>query len=236
MAANIAPVPDTLQQQLRASLAVVAANKPAVKRQNLGLYDLEDHLAALLDSEETVPPELEVEYDLALREAVIATVAKRDRVGEFMSYLESQTALAAAEIKRLQDRKALFERTSARMEGYVTRVIESLGTETGKDGKERYKKLEGNTTTLSLRGCDKRAEVTNEEAVPTKYKRVTVTLPAETWELLCDSIDLDLRAQVLGEVTSPRVEVSTSLVKADLKAGIEVPGAELAGGYYLVRR
>ena len=38
---------------------------------------------------------------------------------------------------------------------------------------------------------------------------VTVTLPAETWELVCDSLDMDLRDQVLGEVgKSPKVEVS----------------------------
>jgi hypothetical protein len=77
---------------------------------------------------------------------------------------------------------------------------------------------------------------TDEMAVPTKYKRVTVTLPAETWELLCDSLDLDLREQVVAEVRAPKVEVSTSLVKADLKAEIAVPGAILAGGTYLVRK
>jgi hypothetical protein len=118
------------------------------------------------------------------------------------------------------------------MEGYVMRVIDSLGL----DAKGKRKKLEGNTVTLSLRGCDKRAEVTDEAAVPTKYKRVTVTLPAETWELVCDSLDLDLREQVLGEVRSPKIEVSTGLVKADLKADIPVPGAKLAGGTYLVRK
>jgi hypothetical protein len=57
-----------------------------------------------------------------------------------------------------------------------------------------------------------------------------------TWELVCDSADLDLREQVLGEVKSAKVEVSTSLVKADLKAEIPVPGAKLAGGTYLVRK
>jgi hypothetical protein len=120
----------------------------------------------------------------------------------------------------------------ARMEGYVMRVIESLGL----DANGKRKKLEGNTITLALHGCDKRAEVTDEAAVPTKYKRATVTLPVETWELVCDSLDLDLRAQVLGEVKSPKIEVSASLVKADLKADIAVPGAKLAGGTYLVRK
>lgn len=63
-----------------------------------------------------------------------------------------------------------------------------------------------------------------------------VTPPAETWELVGDSLDLDLREQVLGEVKSAKVEVSTSLVKADLKAEIPVPGAKLVGGTYPVRK
>jgi hypothetical protein len=49
-----------------------------------------------------------------------------------------------------------------RMESYVARVIESLGL----DAKGKRKKLEGNTITLALHGCDKRAEVTDEAAVP----------------------------------------------------------------------
>ena len=197
-----------------------------------GLYDIEAHLAAMIDSEELVPAELEAEYAVELQATILATVAKRDRVGQFFAHLESQAALAAAEITRLQERKALYERAFTQMEAYVSRVIDSLGT----DDKGKRKRLEGSTVTFSLRGCDKRAEIKNADAVPTKYKRVTITLPAESWELVCDSLDLDLREQVLAEVTSPRVDVSTSLVKADLKADIAVPGAELAGGTYLVRK
>jgi hypothetical protein len=118
------------------------------------------------------------------------------------------------------------------MQGYVMRVIESLGV----DDTGKRMKLEGNTITLSPHGCDKRVEVTDEQAVPTKYKRVTITLPAETWEQLCDSLDLDLRAQVLGEVKSPKMEVSTSAVKANLKSDVAVHGARLVGGTYLVRK
>ena len=196
------------------------------------MYDLELHLAALIDTEELVPVELENAYALELQATLLATVEKRDRVGHFMAHLEAQAALAVAEIKRLQDRKALYERAFGQMESYVSRVIDSLPL----DAKGKRQKLEGNTVTFSLRGCDKRAEVTDEMLVPTKYKRVTLTLPAESWELVCDSLDLDLRDQILGEVKSPKVEVSTSLVKADLKADIAVPGAALAGGSYLVRK
>jgi hypothetical protein len=196
------------------------------------LYDLEAHLAALVDTEEMVPAELEEQFALELHATLAATVEKCDRVGQFMAHLESQVAFAHAEVARLKAREAFYEKVFARMECYVSRVIESLGV----DAKGKRKKLEGTTVTFSLHGCDKRAEVTDELLVPTKYKRVTVTLPAETWELVCDSLDLDLREQVLGEVKSPKIEVSTSLVKTDLKAEIAVPGAKLAGGTYLVRK
>ena len=51
-----------------------------------------------------------------------------------------------------------------------------------------------------------------------------------------ESIDLDFRDRVLGAVTSPKLEVSATLVKTDLKAEVAVPGAKLAGGSYLVRK
>ena len=196
------------------------------------LYDIEAHLAALVDTEELVPAELEQEYARDLQATLAVTVEKRDRVGQFLAHLEAQIAFAHAEVARLKAREEFYEKVLARMEGYVSRVIESLGLDA--NGKRR--KLEGTTITLSLRGCDKRVEVTDEAAVPTRYKRVTVTMPAETWELVCDSLDLDLREKVLGEVKSPKLEVSTSLVKVDLKADIAVPGAKLAGGTYLLRK
>lgn len=196
------------------------------------LYDIEEHLALLIDSEETVPPELEEEYARDLQAAMTTAVDKRDRVGHFMAHLETQAAFAKAEIQRLQERERFYAKALERMEAYVTGVIEKLGF----DAKGKRLKLEGNTVTFSLRGCDKRAEIVDEMIVPTKYKRVTITLPAESWELVCDSLDLDLRDQILGEVKSPKVDVSVSMVKADLKAEVEVPGAKLAGGQYLVRK
>ena len=219
-----APAKESPRETLRLEPAPLPAARP--------LYDIEQHLAALVDTEELVPDDQEQMYALELHATLLAVVEKRDRVGQFLGHLESQIAFAHAEAARLKTREELYARALARMESYVSRVIESLGT----DGKGKRKRLEGSTVTLSLHGCDKRVEIKDERAVPTKYKRVTITLPAETWELMCDSLDLDFREQVLGEVKSPKVEVSTSLVKADLKAEIAVPGAELAGGTYLVRK
>src|SRR5664279_717182 len=80
------------------TLRLVPALPPAARP----LYDLETHLAALLETEEVVPEDLEREYALELHATLLATVAKRDRVGQFMAHLESQIALAHAEVKRLQ--------------------------------------------------------------------------------------------------------------------------------------
>jgi len=196
------------------------------------LYDIEQHLAALIDTEELVPDGQEQAYALELHTTLLAAVEKRDRVGQFMGWLESQAKFAHKEIERLKEREAFFSRALTRMKRYVSQVIESLGY----DASGKRKKLEGHTTTFALHGCDKRLEVTDGAAVPNRYKRATITLPAELWEELMESIDLDFRDRVLAAVTSPKLEVSATLVKADLKAEIAVPGAKFAGGSYLVRK
>jgi hypothetical protein len=204
---------------------LVPATPPAARP----LYCLESHLAALLDTEELVTEDQEREYALELQATLNATIEKRDKVGQFRGHLVSQIEFAHAEVGRLQRREAFYQAALDRLDGYLTRIIDMLGL----DPKGKRKKLEGNTLTISLHGCDKRVEITDEQAVPTKYKRVTVTLPAETWELVCDSLDLDLRAQVLGEVKSPKVEVSLSSAKGELKDGVVIPGLQLTGGTYV---
>lgn len=207
-------------------LQPVAPPLPALARP---LYDLELHLAALIDTEDVIPPELEQEYALELHSTLVATQEKRDRVAQFRAHLVATAAFAKTEVARVQARQRRYEQGVEKLDEYLTRVIDMLGF----DGKGKRKKLEGKACTIGLHGCDKRAEVTDEALVPSKYKRITITLPADSWELVCDSLDLDLRDQVLAAVTSPKIEVSTSLVKADLKADIDVPGAKLAGGTYV---
>src|ERR1051326_8038151 len=91
--------------------------------------------------------------------------------------------------KRRGSRRAgFYQRVYLRMEAYISRVIESLGL----DAKGKRRKLEGKTVTFSLHGCDKRVGRTNESAVPSRYKRVTLTLPVDLWEQVIDALDLDL--------------------------------------------
>ena len=207
------------------AVELIPAAPPAART----LYDIETHLAALVDTEEMVPADLEEKYRLELGRTLSEVVEKRDRVGQFRLHLVSMIDIAEAERRRLEEREASYQRALDKLDGYLTWIIEGLGL----DAKGKRKKLEGKTLTLGLHGCKKRVEVTDEQAVPTKYKRVTVTMTADTWEAMMDSLDLELREQVLGEVTSPKLEVNRTVAYADLAADAAIPGLELSGGTYV---
>jgi hypothetical protein len=211
-----------------ATLAVVPS--PAVTA--APLYVIEDHLAALIETAEMVCPEQEQEFQAEFRTALIAAVEKRDRVGQFLAHLEQQIHFANFEIDRLRQRKATCERALARLEDYVIKTIEDLGT----DGKGKYRRLEGKTTTFSLRACPPSVEVTNESVVPSEYKMLLLKLPAVTWEQLLDALEIEQRSAVLGQVKSPEVTVDKRSIKAAIDGGADVPGAGLAIGRHSLRR
>jgi hypothetical protein len=187
---------------------------PPPPPRSLNLYTLEDGLQTLLDAAEMVTPEEQAEFAADLEAALAATVQKRDRVGWFMAHLEGQTALAAAEIKRLQARKAFFEAVLERVETSVVRTIYNLEV----DAKGRYKTLEGDTVSFSVRRCPATVAITDEAAVPVAYKSVSITLPALTWEALLESLDIESRTKLLDEVRRPDASVSKALLKAAIEA------------------
>ena len=211
-----------------AALAVVPS--PAVTA--APLYLIEDQLAALVETAELVSPEQEEEFRLEFQTALTAAVEKRDRVGQFLAHLEQQIDFARSEIDRLRQRKAAFERALARVEEYVIDTIENLGT----DSKGKYRRLEGKTTTFSLRGCPPSVEISDESLIPAEYKTLLLKLPAVTWEQLLDRLEIEKRAEVLGQVRSPEVSVEKRPIKAAIDGGAAVPGAGLAIGKHSLRR
>jgi hypothetical protein len=211
-----------------AALAVVPS--PAVTA--APLYVIEDHLAALIETAELVSPEQEQEFRAEFQAALTAAVDKRDRVGQFLAHLEQQIAFARYEIDRLRQRKATCERALARLENYVIGTIEGLGT----DSKGQYPRLEGKTTTFSLRACPPSVEVTDESAIPAEYRMLLLKLPAVTWERLLDGLEIEQRSAVLEQVSRPEVSVDKRSIKAAIDGGVDVPGAGLAVGRHSLRR
>ncbi len=165
------------------------------------LYEIEYELTFLLDTLEGLLPEEEdtrLELEEAITRAIRAEIQKVDGISRMLAHFESQAQLAADESKRLQARRKSFERSGERLEGYVRRAMDLAGV----------KKLEGQTTTLSLRIAPASVLITNFDAIPAEYKE-----------------------------TRTEVVINKDAVKKALKSGAEVPGADLSkGNLYLVRR
>jgi hypothetical protein len=130
---------------------------PLLMNASLPLYEIEETLAVFSETE-GVTPEQEAEFLQGFAAILNSAIEKRDRIGPFMTHLEVQIGLADAEIRRLQERKQSYARALAKSEEYVIRVTQSLGT----DGKGKYKKLEGNTVTFSLKRCPPSVSITDE--------------------------------------------------------------------------
>lgn len=199
----------------------------------LSLYRIEEHLLALADTAEMVAPDQEREYLQDFKAALTSAADKRDRVCQFLEHLEHQQSFADAEIKRLQLLKKHYASVQERLEDYVAFVIDSLG----KDSKGKLRKLEGNTTVMYLRACPASVELLDETVIPHAYKRVTVTMPAELWGRVLNSLNNDMVSALLAKtLNTTQMSASKSEVKAALENGVPVPGARLITDKRSLRR
>ena len=166
----------------------------------LTLYQIEDHLTALIDSVDMVPddePGLLAELEADIARTLEMELRKVDGVCHMLAHFESHAQFAAAEIKRLQSAKKRYERASERLEAYVRAAMDLAG----------MRKLEGETSTLAIRTNPAAVYISNFESIPAEFQVISTTV----------SIDKDR-------------------VKKALRAGVEVPGAELIHGERLERR
>lgn len=129
------------------------------------LWQIEEELAALVDSLDTCPEELRAELEAQITAYLGAEIEKVDRVGAVLSSLEGVAANAKAEIDRLRARQQSAERARARLEEYVLRVL-----------RERDEQpLKGRNVTFSVRHSEALI-VDDPNAVPAEWKRTTVVV------------------------------------------------------------
>jgi hypothetical protein len=204
------------------ALAVV----PPPPASSATLYEMVDDLAALLASVEMTEAGSQ---ERAECEAAIAryyeelTPAKVDATARRLRHWASQVQLAKAEEERLYARRQAFQREIERLEQYCIRALRLLPAP-----KKGPRKLEGQFSTLSLRASEG-VVVTAEESVPAEYKTAAVKLPLPLWAAVADAVKATAAADVAAAVAALHVEtaVSREAVKQALKAGTEVPGADL---------
>ena len=131
----------------------------------------------------------------------------------------------------------MFGRAETRMREYIHAVIETLGT----DAKGKPVKLVGNLATFALRAKPSSVLVKDEAAIPSKFKRVTVTLPFDVWERMVNGYwpfggddDPDW-GPIRDAVGTGKLSVDKAAVKKAFDAGAEVPGCDLSlGGHSLI--
>ncbi len=148
----------------------------------LTLYQIEDRLAALIDSIECVPddePGLLAELEEDIARTLEQELRKVDSVHHMLAHFESQAAFAAAEVKRLQLRKARFERAGERLAAYVGAAMELAGKT----------RIEGDTTTFKLAKNPPSVLILDEAAVPACYK----THVPESWTVRKADVARDLK-------------------------------------------
>ena len=81
-----------------------------------------------------------------------------------------------------------------------------------------------------------------ESLVPAVFKTLTIKLPAERWEQLLDSLDMETAGDVIDAVKKAEASIDKRAVKAALEREVAVPGAYLDGAgvenrkYTLVRK
>ena len=185
----------------------------------LTLFQADENLLALLNSEDLVGPEEEAQFQADLAAAFAAAEDKRESFGQFLLFLESQQEAAKKEIDRIKRRAEAIANLERRLKRIAVRVIKSWGA----DSKGKLRKLIGRTVTMYARALPSSVDIQNEDLVPEKYKRATIQMPLAMWRKVAETCPaIDIRECNLTYVT-----VVKEMVERDLVAMVDVPGADL---------
>lgn len=219
------------------SLAVVEekddlAVTPKKPRVADSMYSLEDGLLALIDSEELITEEREQEFQAVLAEQFRKAVAKRDSVGRFIRHCETMAEASKAEEVRLRDRRKFYERAAEKMRGYVKCILEMLGP----DDRGSWRRLDGNTFSFFLRDNNPSVRITNAEAIPDRFKDITMTVPADIMHEVLSAVPGDLRQRFIQSVKNTQIDIPKAPIRKAFESGDLVEGADLVNEMALVIR
>jgi hypothetical protein len=192
------------------------------------LYEIETDLLALVESAETVSPEQMELYRADLQAALTKSIAKRQKVGEFLLNCASHEDACDREIQRLTALKKQYARTRERLEEFVIRTVLTIGP----DEKGKLKALEGETVKLAVKGTPEAVVIDDEAIVDEEFKRVTVKMSFAAWRAICDAIP-DAICTGYAADCKQETAVDKVAVRTAIKQGREVPGAKLQGGFRL---
>jgi hypothetical protein len=131
----------------------------------LPLWQIEDELAALIDSVDTCPEELRPELETRISEYLGAEAAKLDRVNAVFNSLDAVQRNAKLEIERLRARQQSAQKAAERLEEYILRLLRA------REGRP----LKGRNITFSARQSEA-VIIDDPQLIPDQWKKLTVTV------------------------------------------------------------
>lgn len=199
----------------------------SLRPNNCTLYDLEESLAAFVETLELAPNEPARQLVLdEIGQALRKAKDKRDAVVAFLRHCEQQQEFADAEIERIERRKELIARIQEELERYVVQVIDQFAV----PDRRGVKRLEGNVSSLRIQKNPDSVVITDVTAIPLAQKDVVVIMPAYVWEALLQIVGPKDRGEFESRVEKLEYKPDKKAIAADLKSGVAVPGADLKFG------
>ncbi len=191
------------------------------------LYELEDHLRALVNSIESAEePSLRDSILEEIGRALRKTEAKRDAVVAFLLHCESQQKFADLEIERIQKRKAFIARVQNTLESYLIQVVEQYGPR----DRRGVQRLEGNFSSLRIQRNPDSVLISDLEAIPSAFKQVILAMSAKVWEVLLENLDAEGRKALESSIDKLEFKPDKRTIGMELKRGNQIPGADLKFG------
>ena len=193
----------------------------------LALYELEDNLAALVNTAELVDETEARQMILAdIGKALRQAKDKRDAVVGFLQHCEAQQRFADQEIERIKSRRDRIARLQEELEQYVVRVIDQFVIA----DRRGVKRLEGNFSTIRIQKNPDSVVITDETTLPLALKDAVLTMPAYVWEALLQRLGKEDRAVFEAQVKKCEFKPDKRALAGELKKGEEIPGADLKFG------
>lgn len=194
---------------------------------NWTLYELEDNLQALVNSIDLAEePSARESILKEIGQALRKTSEKRDAVVAFLRHCEMQRRFADAEIDRIQRRKASITRLQEELESHLVCMVERHA----KPDRRGVQRLEGNFSSLRIQKNPDSVLITDAGAIPLAFKQVKLSMPAYVWEALLQTLGLEERKEWEAHVEKLEFKPDKKAIGAELKSGVEIPGADLKFG------
>jgi len=191
------------------------------------IYELEDNLAALVNTIDLVEDESARQLILdQIGTALRQTREERDAVVAFLRHCELQQTFADAEIERIERRKAFIGRLQEELERYVVQVIEQFA----EPDRRGVKRLEGNISSMRIQKNPDSVAILDLGSVPLAFKQAVLTMPAYVWEALLVRVGTEDRKTFEALVEKVEIKADKKSIGAELKKGNQIAGADLKFG------